>query len=213
MIFYNPLTGEVDHSPVKHRPRTCFVLTQLGGTKNPELLHMRKSAEDVLASRDIDVIDAASVTTGKDFLLKIWKLIYSVPMVVALVERYTPVETLHNIYYEFGIAQAMGKETMVVVGKDTVVPSDLMRTEYIPYDRGFDKTFAQFLDEYEELSGYYETISDQLDNNPVLAMDYLRRSFLISGDEAVRSRAQAIVEQGNFDGRARNSVEALLASF
>jgi len=102
---------------------------------------------------------------------------------------------------------------MVVVGENTDVPSDLMRTEYIPYDQGFDKSFAQFLHEYEQLSGFYETISEQLDNNPVLAMDYLRRSFLISGDEAVRSRAQAIVDQGNFDGRARNSVEVLLASF
>ena len=174
---------------------------------------MRETVELILGNENISVLDASSVTTGKDFLLKIWKLVYSVPMVIALVDRYTPVPTLYNIYYELGVAQAMGKESVVVIGKDADVPTDLMRTEYVSYDDNFNRNLKQFVAEFGELADFYGTISEQLDRNPILAMDYLRRSYLISGNDNARDKARSILEACNLEDRARNSVEALLAAF
>jgi hypothetical protein len=213
MNFYNPTNGEVDTTPVNYRPRTSFLLTQLGGNKSPELLRMRQSIDEMLSARSISIIDAGSVTTGKDFLLKIWKLIYAVPMVIAVVERYTPIGTLQNIFYELGVAQAMGKETLVIVGDKADMPSDLVRTEYISFGKQFAQQFSQFLDDYEALAGYYDTVSEQLDRNPVLAIDYLRRSYLISGEISAREKARGLLQGANADDRAKNSVEALLANF
>lgn len=46
-----------------------------------------------------------------------------------------------------------------------------------------------------------------------LAIDYLRRAYLISGDVRHRSRAKALLNAAELKGRARNSVEMLLARF
>lgn len=53
----------------------------------------------------------------------------------------------------------------------------------------------------------------QLDRDPVLAIDYLRRAYLISGERGIQQKAQHIVEEENYAGRAKNSVELLLAGF
>jgi hypothetical protein len=140
MNFYNPNSGEVDTGPVAYRENTCFLLTQIGGAPTNEVEQIQQAILSVLKSRNIKLTDATSEVTGKDFLLKIWKMIYSVPLVVAVVQRDMPALTRLNIFYELGVAQAMGKETVVVVGKDTEVPSDLVRTEYtnLPEDQQYD---------------------------------------------------------------------------
>jgi hypothetical protein len=46
-----------------------------------------------------------------------------------------------------------------------------------------------------------------------LAIDYLRRAYLISGDVRHRSRAKVLLNAAELKGRARNSVEMLLARF
>ncbi len=56
-------------------------------------------------------------------------------------------------------------------------------------------------------------IADQLERNPVLAIDYLRRAFLISGNEGLRGKARALLDQAGVDDRAKNSVEQLAAAF
>jgi len=213
MNFYNPNTGEADTGPVSYRAKTCFLLTQIGGAPASEVEQIQREVLSLLKSKNIKLIDATSEVTGKDFLLKIWRMIYSVPLVVAVVQREMPALTRLNIFYELGVAQAMGKETVVVVGKNTEVPSDLVRTEYIAYNREFKGKFRKFLTGYLNLSGYYESIADQLDRNPVLAIDYLRRAYLISGERGVHRKAQRIVKEENFAGRAKNSVELLLAGF
>lgn len=213
MNFYSPLTGLTDTVPITYRPKTCFLLTQLGGKPAAEASRIHIAIKKGLDAEGISWTDAASVVTGKDYLLKIWKMIFSVPLVIAVVQRDMPALTRLNIFYELGVAQAMGKETVVVVGKDTEVPSDLVRSEYIPFDGRFKSKFKQFLSGYSDLADHYETIADQFDRNPVLAIDYLRRSFLISGQDYIQQKAQDIVSEENFAARAKNSVELLLARF
>ncbi len=62
-------------------------------------------------------------------------------------------------------------------------------------------------------ASYYETLADQLERNPLLSVDYLRRAYLISGEDSLRAKVQKIMDQTAMDGRERNSVEMLLARF
>ena len=53
----------------------------------------------------------------------------------------------------------------------------------------------------------------QLEANPLLAIDYLRRAYLLTGDEALRRRAKRVFTGAGLDARARDSVERHLAAF
>ena len=118
-----------------------------------------------------------------------------------------------NIYYEIGVAQALGKETLLVKSPRAVVPSDLVRTEYVEFDTEFDRRFTAYLESLQEQAAHYALMADLLDRDPVLALDYLKRAFLISGDENLRAKAQAIRAQASLDERAKNSVELLAGAF
>ena len=57
-------------------------------------------------------------------------------------------------------------------------------------------------------------MADQFDpSNPVLAIDYLKRAFLITGNEKLRKQAQLILKNAGLEKRAKNSVEMLAANF
>jgi len=118
-----------------------------------------------------------------------------------------------NIFYELGWMQAYGKETIVVKAGSLAIPSDFVRTEYVPYDDHFERRFRSFVNELEERANYYIVISEQVERNPLLAIDYLRRAYLLTGDESLRKRAKDIFSSAGFEGRAKNSVETLLTSF
>ncbi len=47
----------------------------------------------------------------------------------------------------------------------------------------------------------------------MLAIDYLKRAFLITGDERLRSKAQILLNEPGLKERAKNSVELLAATF
>ena len=145
--------------------------------------------------------------------MKIWKLIASTPLSVGICHEDIPTATQMNIYYELGVAQALGKETLLVKSPGAKVPSDFIRTEYVEFDNEFDANFTMYLESLWAQADHYETVADQLDRNPVLALDYLKRAFLISGDERLREKARIVRDEAGLDGRAGNSVELLAASF
>ena len=213
MILYRPTDGGVRDEPVHCRPRTAFLLTQLGGRLPEELVAARSTISTLLADRGFSTIDADSVTTGKDFLLKIWQLVLSVPLGVAVIQEGIPARTLANIFYELGWFQAYGKETIVVRVGDAGLPSDFVRTEYVSYNAHFERRFSSFLDTVIQQADHYRQLAGLLENNPLLAIDYFRRSYLISGDEECRALARGVFETAGFVGRARNSVESLLVTF
>jgi hypothetical protein len=116
-------------------------------------------------------------------------------------------KTKANIYYELGIAQALGKETIIVKSTKCEIPSDFVRTEYIEFNEGFTNNFSKYLSSLNEQAEHYELVAEQLDRNPILAIDYLKRAFLISGDERLRQKAHQILEDAGLEVRAKNSVE------
>jgi hypothetical protein len=213
MIYYRPTDGDVLGAPVRSRPRTCFLMTQLGGEIPTIVIEVRQRIEDILNPRGFALIDATSEVTGRDFLLKIWEIIIGVPFGIAIIHRDLPPPTLANIYYELGLMQAYGKETLVIRVNDVQIPSDFVRTEYLPYDHKFLKGFTTFLDSLDQRTEYYLLMAQQLERNPLLAIDYLRRAYLLTADPSLRGRAQGIHAGAGLRDRAKNSLETLLAQF
>jgi len=174
---------------------------------------MRESVTKICDQYDYKVIDASVEVTGRDFLLKIWRLIASTSISVAISHEEFPLPTIMNIYYELGIARTLGKETMIVKSIQAIHPSDLVRDEYIEFGKTFDADFSKFLDHVDKQAEYYEIMAEQLENNPLLSIDYLRRAYLITGDEKLQSRARALLRDAKLKGRAKDSVEMLAVKF
>jgi methylmalonyl-CoA mutase cobalamin-binding subunit len=213
MIFYRPTDGDVPSGPINWQPRSCFVMSAMGRPVPEALARARKRVDAAIGAAGFRVKDASSVTTGKDYLLKIWSLAVCAPVGVAIVHDGIRADTMANVFYELGLMHAYGRETVVVKVGGVQLPSDLVRTEYIELDRAFAVKFAAFMASLDERADYYLTLADQLEKNPLLAIDYLRRSYLLSGDKALERRARNIFAESGFAERARDSVEHNLVRF
>ncbi len=213
MIIYNPLDGIPLPAPERGRPKHCFLMTRLGNPIPAMVEEIRTAVEECCDNFDYAVIDAASIVSGRDFLLKIWKFIASTPLSVGVIHEEIPQLTQNNIFYELGVAQALGKETIIIKSPEANIPSDFIRTEYINFDDSFAKKFESYLAGIREQAGYYETLADQLEKNPILALDYMKRAFLITGDDQLKQKAKEIVDGAGLEDRAANSVELIAADF
>jgi hypothetical protein len=188
-------------------------MTRLGNPVPEAVVDIRDVVTDICNGSDYSVIDASSRVTGRDFLLKIWKLIASAPLSIGICHEEISFQTQSNIYYELGVAQSLGKETLLIKSPEAKIPSDFIRTEYVVFDDMFEKNFSGFLESLPEQADHYELVADQLEKNPILAIDYLKRAFLITGDERLREKAQELVGEAGLDDRAKNSVEMIAAAF
>lgn len=188
-------------------------MTRLGHPVPQAVEDIRRVVTELCVNANYEVIDSSSRVTGRDFLLKIWKLIASSPLSIGICHEEIPEPTQANIYYEIGVAQALGKETLLIKSPDVKVPSDFSRTEYVEVNGGFRDNFAAYLRSLPEQADHYELVADQLDRNPILAIDYLKRAFLISGEDRLREKAKQLLDGAELSNRAMNSVELLAASF
>ncbi|MGP8330723.1 MAG: hypothetical protein ACT6FB_00010 [Methanosarcinaceae archaeon] len=188
-------------------------MTKLGQPISHEIEDIKVELHKVLIKRQIEEIDAESVVTGKDFLMKIWNLLTTVPLGIAIIGSNMSGQTLSNIFYEIGFMQACGKETLIIKTKDAKIPSDFIRTEYVEYGNNFENKLDKFFNTFFTLSEHYDDMAEVLENNPLIAIDYLRRAYLITGDTEYKDKANIIYENASIDGIAKNSVEALLIKF
>lgn len=188
-------------------------MTRLGKPRPAEVDEIRKAVTSCCRKIGYGVIDANSSITGRDFLIKIWKLIAATPLSVGVLHEDVPLKTQANIFYELGVAQALGKETVIVKTKRAEIPSDFARTEYITYGRGFNREFSKFLKGLSVQADHYERMADLLENDPILALNYLRRAYLITGDKKLKAEAKRILKAADVGSRAKNSVEQLAAAF
>src|SRR5690625_2915702 len=102
-------------------------MTKLGEPVPAGIVKMRDEISTDCQEAGLTVIDAASSIMRRDFLLKIWFLIASTPLAVGICHEEIPPSTQANIWYELGVAQALGKETVVVKSPFADTPSDLVR--------------------------------------------------------------------------------------
>lgn len=199
MIYYNPTDNDVLTQWVRYNPRSAFIMTQLGGTISEELTNILDHIRKILTAREIGTMDANSQVTGRDFHTKIWKLALSVPIGIAVVSETMEQTTIANIYYEIGLMNALGKETLVIKTDEFRVPSDFVRTEYIRYSPDFEEKFGNFINQTFNQAEYYGIMADNLDAKPLLAIDYLRRAYLITAEEQYRTRAIELLDHNDFD--------------
>lgn len=213
MIIYNPQDGLPLQYPIRSQARHCFLMTRLGNPIPPMVGDIRTAVTRCCRAFNYTVIDAQARVTGRDILLKIWRQIASTPLSVGVLHEDIPASTQANIFYELGVAQALGKETVIIRSPGAVVPSDFSGIEHIPFDDEFTAKFEAYLETVFEQADYYELMSDLVENNPVLALDFLQRAFLIKGDDALKEKARDIISDAGLEERAKNSVELLAAAF
>jgi len=188
-------------------------MSKVGDDVPPLVREVRGRLSVLLDEIGYSLIDATEVTTGKDFLRKIWDLIVSVPMGIAFIYRKMPPGTLANVFYEVGMMQALGKDTLVIREPRATIPSDLVRTEYVLYDGRFDDRIRAFLKTSLSSAEFLATVAEQMERNPLLAIDYYRRAFLLTGNEEYCLRTDQLLKSGEIGKRAKNSVEYLAAGF
>ncbi|WP_139793893.1 hypothetical protein [Reichenbachiella faecimaris] len=174
-------------------------MTQLGGAKTELLNDILSQLNSALNQNKIQFLDANSLVTGKDFLSKIWNLALSVPIGIAVLSETMQQTTVANIYYELGLMNALGKETVVIKTPNFKIPSDFIRTEYIKYDNSFGEKLESFLKQIFDQAEYYGVMADSLIAKPLLSIDYLRRAYLITQDDGYKNRAFEIINSNQFD--------------
>jgi hypothetical protein len=188
-------------------------MQQLGAPVPAIVRKVRKQIERVLAQAGFAAVDAKSITTGRDYLLNIWNLLLGCPVGVAIVHEDVSAATMANIYYELGMLQAYGRDTVVVKVGDPALPSDFARTQYVEAGRGFEKRFKSFVDSLAERKDYYLKVGAGVEHDPLLAIDYLRRASLLGGKTDLNRRARELLEVSGIGNRAKSSVEELMLTF
>lgn len=209
MIFYNH-DREVLNEFVKYNPRTCFIMTQLGKPLPNKVIEIRSILTKILEEHQIKIIDASSYVTGKDFLNKIWKIIHSVPFGIAIITEEMKTSTISNIFYEVGVMNALGKETIVIKSSEYIIPSDFVRTEYLEYDFEFKDKLENFLSTMFELAEHYDVMAESLEANPNLSIDYWRRAFMITGDQQYIIKAEKLFETNEFDSQSKLFIKSFI---
>lgn len=211
MIFYNH-DREVITDFISYSPKTCFIMTQLGLPLPEKLKTIREDLCKEIKKRDFSELDANSSIKGKDFLSKIWRQVLGVPMGIAIVTEEMKISTISNIFYEVGVLNALGKETIVIKSKEFSIPSDFIRTEYIEYDSNFKEKINKFLDEIEELADHYDLMGDELEANPVLTIDYFKRAYLLNGNTTYFKKVKDLMDKETFDSQTRFGIKNFLAT-
>ena len=193
MIVYHPFEGDISSSPVIYEPKSCFIMTQLGDDVCKHVKRIRASVLRVLKKYKIKEIDANSTMTGGDYMTKIWKQVFSCPIGIAIISEDISPGTIGNIFYELELMDSYGKETLVIKTSKCDIPSDLKRTEYISADGRYSRKIESFIKNLLKRAEYYELVSEQIEEvDPVQAIDYLRRSYLITGNNKARNLAEGI---------------------
>jgi hypothetical protein len=183
-------------------------MTQIGKPIPRKAKKIRTILNQYLSEKDFKSIDAGNDITGKDFLDKIWDMILSVQIGVAIVTEEMSPKTLCNIYYELGLMQAMGKETVVIKTPNAEVPTDFIRTEYIELSSGLKSDINKFFDKLNEQAEHYAVMATELEQNPVLAVDYLRRAYLITSKPEYKNKAvETIINCSNLGKQSHNIVK------
>lgn len=214
MIIYSPINGEVFTSSIKYKPRSCFIMTQLGGVPTSELKEIRLAISDFLTSINFVEIDASSYVTGGDFLEKIWKQILAAPVGIAILTKDMKLTTVANIFYELGILDSLGKESLVIKSKDFEIPSDFVRTEYVSFDGKFQNSLKKFFDNVFEREEHYSLMSELMRKDIVLSIDYLKRAYLISGELKYKIEAVRLFKENedSIDNQSKFMIDGFLKS-
>ncbi len=110
---------------------------------------------------------------------------------------------------------ALGKETIIIKSKDYKIPSDFKRTEYINYDSDFHVSFEKFFNNLKEREEHYWLVGDLINADPVLAIDYIKRAFLLNPNQKYIKEANRIFENNfnKIDDQSKIHIKGFLKTF
>jgi hypothetical protein len=203
LIFSPADLGEL-YQPFQPRPRTAFLMIQLGGEILPSIKHMTEVARHVLADLRFNAVTAADVRGTSDYLVKIIDLIRGCGFGVAIFGDRTPARTLGNIFFEIGVAGVLGKPVqLLLTGRNPKVspaPSDFVRTEWIRYTDGesahFEQEFRAAVTHIAAAAQYYRQLGNLALTAPIpdleLAFERFKQAVLIGDDAEARLRISQI---------------------
>jgi hypothetical protein len=80
----------------------------------------------------------------------------------------------------------------------------------VQYNNRFENHISAFLGELDERASHYILMSEQLENNPLLSIDYLKRAYLLTGNRKLHNRALKIYASAGLENRAKNSLETVM---
>jgi hypothetical protein len=210
MFYHRPTDGYPHVAPVRLRPRSCFLMTApLDGSIPPVLPEIRVALRAVLRECGYRLLDADSVATEPDVMLGAWEAILGVPLGIVILHEEMQPGAVAGVFYALGLMQAHGMETLVIRTPAALMPSDFVRAEYVMYGADFKPRMRRFLSVLDDRAAFYATVAEQLHRDPLLAVDFLRRAYLITDDDAHRERALEQLDSSGLRGRARSSAAML----
>ena len=69
--------------------------------------------------------------------------------------------------------------TLIIKSKDYEIPSDFKRTEYVNFNSTFISSFRKFQSNLDERESHYWLMGEIMQADPVLAIDYIKRAYLL----------------------------------
>jgi hypothetical protein len=185
-------------------------MTQLGEPVPDTIINIRSIISGLLEKNSYEMIDASSFVGGKDYLSKIWGLLIGVPVGIAIVTNSMTKKTLANIFYELGVMNSHGKDTIVIKTDDFDIPSDFVRTEYIKYNHSFKDNFKKFISSLEDQVEYYNTMAYATEANPALTFDYNRRAYLLSNNPDFYKEIEKLILDKTIDAQTKFNIKSFL---
>ncbi len=120
---------QVITSSVKPRKPTCLLLTPLSTTYE----RVKEAVDAALHKAGVDVIHADASNVNASTIRSTWEALVNTDFVMADVSESNP-----NVFYEIGLAHALGKPTIFLVSTDAKlkVPFDIQSYRSVIYDPG-----------------------------------------------------------------------------
>ncbi len=195
-LLFSPVDLSELRGPFNPRPRSAFLMLQMGGTISTQEVEVQKLIRKELRSRSIEAVTAGDVPGTTDYLQKIIDLIRGTGFGIAIFSDLTPARTFANIFFELGVAAILGKPVQLVIAGDALAPSDFVRTEWIRYKetdkRRFDWELRRSIGKIVDGAGYYRKIvgialeADEPDLEE--AFERFKQAVLIGDDAKARAR-------------------------
>jgi len=186
MIIYDVTSNNIFEEPIQMKPKQIFVMTKLGKKRAKIIDEIMEEMDEILNEHKFTKLTADDLITGNDYMQKINKLIHESAIGIAIVDSSFECRTLCNIFYECGLMDSIGKETIIIKTEKTEIPSDFVRTEYIEYSPNtFKNKLRSYFKVLSSQAEYYDKVSDNTQKNPIYSIDYTKRAYMLSNSSQI----------------------------
>jgi hypothetical protein len=219
-LLFSPVDQTELRGPFKPRPRSAFLMLQIGEPISNQEMAIQKQVRAELRARKIEVITAGDVPGTGDYLKKIIDLIRGSGFGIAIFSDLTPARTLANIFFELGVAAILGKPVQLLIAGAAPAPSDFVRTEWLRYDQSHKAKFAANLKrslgmivdgaEYYQKVGKIALQADEPDLEE--AFERFKQAILIGGNAAAKAGLGELQKRLQQAGRSQTFERSALAS-